>query len=196
MCVLFFLTSTSWGAIPTACFVCCTCALKYNNNNNNSNNNNNNNVYHVIQWYFHLYHKTRSYSYLAVLLWLYCWRTMPQLSAIALSSQLALSGTHVHLAYYYRIQTLSHSINIYIYSQLTLSGNRTEPRNLQDMNCALLRATSVASRLRDQDKDLILHLSTTLKINNACTQISSVHNDCTYVVRSLTNVPDVYTYLE
>ena len=30
MC-FFFLNSASWGAIPSACFVCCTCALKYNN---------------------------------------------------------------------------------------------------------------------------------------------------------------------
>ena len=35
MCVFFFLNSASWGAIPSACFVRCTCALKYNNNNNN-----------------------------------------------------------------------------------------------------------------------------------------------------------------
>ena len=27
----FFLNSASWGAIPSACFVRCTCALKYNN---------------------------------------------------------------------------------------------------------------------------------------------------------------------
>ena len=85
---------------------------------------------------------------------------MAQVSAITLSSQPALSVTHVHLAYYYRIQALPHNI----YSQLTLSGNRTESHNLQDMNCALLRATSVASRLRDADKDFILHLSTTLDL--------------------------------
>ena len=35
MCVcVCVLKSASWGAIPSACFVRCTCALKYNNNNN------------------------------------------------------------------------------------------------------------------------------------------------------------------
>ena len=29
MCVCFFLNSASWGAIPSACLVRCTCALKY-----------------------------------------------------------------------------------------------------------------------------------------------------------------------
>ena len=31
---VFFLNSASWGAIPSACFVRCTCALKYIYDNN------------------------------------------------------------------------------------------------------------------------------------------------------------------